>query len=154
MFAMRIPPGGGEMHWRGVRQMGSNWRNYLHMNFLIRNYLHVNFLIRNYLHVNFLLRNYLYMNFLIKNYVHIWTSWSDLPHLMKCTSGFHLHGAWKVRGGGNGDMEVHTAHIRHQFQVGADLHTGENFGADMHIGENFGENCTHFKSFPSIFSDG
>ena len=44
---------------------------------------------------------------------------------MKCTSGFHLHGAWKVRGGGNGDMEVHTAHIRHQFQVGADLHTGE-----------------------------
>ena len=48
-------------------------------------------------------------------------------------------------------MEVHTAHIRHQFQVGADLHTGENFGADMHIGENFGENCTHFKSYLQVF---
>ena len=36
-----------------------------------------------------------------------------------------IYTALEKYAGGNGDMEVHTAHIRHQFQVGADLHTGE-----------------------------
>ena len=88
MFAMRIPPGGGEMHWRGVKQMVSNWRNYLHIDdFLIRNYLHVNFLIRNYLHINFLIKNIcistswsemICISTFWSEIICIWTSWSKI----------------------------------------------------------------------------
>ena len=54
--------------------------------------------------------NYVHVNFMMK---------SPSPDEMHI--GVSFTSQLKNYDGGNGDMEVHTAHIRHQFQVSEDL---------------------------------
>ena len=151
MFAKQIPPVGGgggglkrceaiaeiickstSLKWSAYQLVDQIWREIMCISTSCSEIVMSTFssnlkqMVRNYVHINFPIR-------------------SLSLTLWNAHRGF-IYTAVEKYAGGNGDMEVHAAHIRHQFQVGADLHTGENFGADMHIGENFGENCTHFKS--------